>query len=121
MAKFVNKFLNNNQRTNFGVGNIDVSNQINGAQKEMGQAIKNYKESSKISNNANNDSSTQPIKQRPVMTIQNMPEDLLDEFKILIETPAKNNRTKWLEFLDKYHEAGGTVSFLSELYRIFTL
>lgn len=54
------------------------------------------------------------------ISIEQIPTDLIDEFKELISVPANNNRTKWTEFFQKFTEIGGSVTTLIKLFELFT-
>lgn len=54
------------------------------------------------------------------ISIEEMPQELLDEFKSLVESPASTNRTKWVSFLQKFTAIGGTITTLIKLYSMFT-
>lgn len=69
-------------------------------------------------NQQGNHSSSQ---QTQIATINDIPSELINEFKELIKTPANQDMPKWQKFLDKFNTYGGTVVLLSELFKLFTM
>lgn len=94
-----------------------INYMLESKKKNLAQSI-NIEGSSNIQINQQGPSSTN--NQQQTISITNIPTELIDEFKMLIESPSKNNRTKWVEFLKKLTSIGGTITTLIELFRLFS-
>lgn len=57
--------------------------------------------------------------QNQTIKIDDIPQDLIDEFKKLIKEPSCNNRTKWSSYLKSLNEIGGTITTLIKLFELF--
>ncbi len=53
------------------------------------------------------------------ISIDDIPQELIDEFKELLTAPTKDNKSKWLSFLSKFNAIGGTIVTLTKLISLF--
>lgn len=65
-------------------------------------------------------SESSTISQQQSIRIDDIPDELISQFKTLIDKPVKTNRTEWINFFDSFTKIGGSISTLITLFKLFT-